>query len=81
VIFTVSNAFVSRPRKAIGLLRSGLIGRLATLEKIFALTSRYDTITQGSGTYGSRARCGYLDDGIWLAWYFLTRLLRMKLFL
>jgi len=23
---------------------------------------------QASGTYGSRARCGSFDDGIWLAW-------------
>ena len=27
---------------------------------------------QGSGTYGSRARCGSFDDGIWLAGYFLN---------
>jgi len=37
-----------------------------------------ETLTQGSGTYGLRARCGSFDDGIWLAWYFLTPLLRMQ---
>jgi len=25
------------------------------------------TLSQRSGTYGSRARCGSFDDGIWLA--------------
>ena len=29
-------------------------------------------VRQGSGIYGSRARCGSFDDGIWLAWYFLN---------
>ena len=29
-------------------------------------------LDQGSGTYGSRARCGSFDDGVWLAWYFLS---------
>jgi len=29
-------------------------------------------LTQRSGTYGSRARCGSFDDGIWLAWHFLN---------
>jgi len=24
-------------------------------------------LKQGSGTYGSRASCGFFDDGIWLA--------------
>jgi len=28
-------------------------------------------LNQGSGTYGSRARCGSFADGIWLASYFL----------
>jgi len=28
---------------------------------------RIDIISQGSGTYGLRARCGSSDDGIWLA--------------
>jgi len=28
---------------------------------------RIDIISQGSGPYGSRARCGSSDDGIWLA--------------
>ena len=29
-------------------------------------------LNQGSGTYGSRVRCGSFDDGIWLAWYFVN---------
>jgi len=29
-------------------------------------------LKQGSGTYGSRARCGSVDDSIWLVWYFLN---------
>ena len=40
-----------------------------------------DNLGQGSGTYGSRARCGSFDHGIWLAWYFLNTIIRMKLFL
>jgi len=27
----------------------------------------HHTLDQGSGTYGSRARCGSFDDSIWLA--------------
>jgi len=29
-------------------------------------------VEQGSGTYGSRARCGSFDDSIWLTWYFIN---------
>ena len=29
-------------------------------------------LVQGSGTYGSRARCGSFDDGNCLTWYFLN---------
>jgi len=32
----------------------------------------YTAVQQGSGTYGSRARCGSFVDSIWLAWYFLN---------
>jgi len=34
--------------------------------KAVSLTPRVD-LEQGSGTYGSRARFGSFDDGIWLA--------------
>jgi len=34
----------------------------------------------GSGTYGSRARCGSFDDGIWLAWYFLNTIVTNETF-
>ena len=33
---------------------------------------------QGSGTYGSRARCGSFDDSIWLAWYFFNTIMNEK---
>ena len=33
-------------------------------------------LEQGSGTYGSRARCGDFDDGIWLHWYFLNTIVK-----
>jgi len=37
-------------------------------------------IEQGSGTYGSRARCGSFDDGVWLAWYFLNTIVTSETF-
>ena len=37
-------------------------------------------ICQGSGTYGSRARCGSFDDGIWLTWYFLNTIVTNETF-
>ena len=38
------------------------------------------TLGQGSGTYGSRARRGSFDDGIWLAWYFLNTIVTDETF-
>jgi len=38
------------------------------------------SLGQGSGTYGSRARCGSFDDGIWLAWYFLNTIVTNESF-
>jgi len=38
-------------------------------------------LRQGSGTYGSRARCDSFDDGIWLAWYFLNTIVTNEVFL
>jgi len=35
---------------------------------------------QWSGTYGSRARCGSFEDGIWLAWYFLNTIVTNETF-
>ena len=34
----------------------------------------------GSGTYGSRARYGSFDDGIWLSWYFLNTIVANETF-
>jgi len=33
-----------------------------------------EDLSQGSGSNGSRARCGSFDDDIWLAGYFLDRI-------
>ena len=41
---------------------------------------RIDIMSQGSGTYGSRARCGSSDDGIWLSWYFLNTIVTNEAF-
>jgi len=38
------------------------------------------TVAQGSGTYGSRDRCGSFDDRIWLAWYFLNTIVTNETF-
>jgi len=40
----------------------------------------HHTLDQGSGTYGSRARCGSFDDSIWLAWYFLNTIVTDEIF-
>jgi len=37
-------------------------------------------LEQGSRTYGSRARCGSFDDGIWLTWYFLNTIVGNEIF-
>jgi len=37
-------------------------------------------LSQGSGTYGSRARCDSFDDGIWLACYFLNTIVTNETF-
>ena len=40
----------------------------------------YTAYIRDSGTYGSRARCGSFDDGIWLAWYFLNTIVTDETF-
>jgi len=47
-----------------------------------AYKSKYQskTINQGSGSYGSWARCGSFDDGIWLARYFLITIVAEETF-
>jgi len=39
------------------------------------LQKRLVDLNQGSGTHGSRARCGSFDDGIWLAWYLFNTII------
>ena len=46
----------------------------------YFLTILFMTIEQGLGTYGSRAKCGSFDDGIWLAWYFLNTIVTNETF-
>jgi len=38
------------------------------------------TYNAGVGIYGSRVRCGFFDDGIWLASYFLNTIVTNKTF-
>jgi len=38
------------------------------------------SLRQVWGTYGSRARCGSFDDGIWLACYFLNTIVTNETF-
>ena len=46
----------------------------------FQFNPHADGITQGSGTYGSRTRCGSFGDGIWLTWYFLNMIVMNETF-
>jgi len=39
-----------------------------------------EKLYQGSGSYGSRAKCGSFHDGIWLTWYFLDMIVRNEIF-
>ena len=47
------------------------VGKLVTCQQQFSQL-HHVALKQGSGTYGSWARCGSFDDDIWLAWYFLN---------
>jgi len=50
------------------------------LENLFLIPNDFVSLRQGSGTYGSRARCGSFDDGIWLSWYFLNTIVTDETF-
>ena len=53
------------------------VGLSAWMEKSVV---RHQLLSQESGTYGSRARCGSFDDGIWLSWYFLNTIVTDETF-
>jgi len=44
------------------------------------LLKRWHCVRSGSETYGSRARCGSFDDGVWLAWYILNTIVTNETF-
>ena len=56
-----------------------LLGK-KTLIMLSLMSMKHEILGQGSETYGSRARCGSFDDGIWLAWYFLNTIFRNETF-
>jgi len=56
------------------------ICRYTYAHTVAALVVVLQPIDQGLGTYGSRARSGSFDDGIWLAWYFLNTIVTGETF-
>jgi len=48
---------------------------------MFSLTNiTNESLGQGSGTYGSWARYGSFDDGIWLVWCFFNTIVTNETF-